>query len=1283
MSRQKPLNSDDILLLGKCLRSSIGFSSLIIELTHFIEVHFKRQCYVLLNQSYAISPNPQKNVQPPFNYDDFPNKDFTGDFLQTEINNQPWLITKLNYSNEALGFLLILNDNPLNELLKKRLLAISELASIHLYAKLQAQIQERRHKQLALVRSVSEKISQATDLDDLSHQITELVQSTFGYYYVAIFLLNPEISRLQFKSSASADKSDPPDFERSNHPGFALGEHLIGYVADTGQEIIANDISQEPRYKEVNSLNNTKSEAVIPLKAEDRILGVFDVQSNEMNAFNDNDLLILRSLANIISMAVESASLYQRVQSRAEQLATVSEVSRAIIVVLDTDDLLTRIVNIIHDRFVFPFVHLYTYDPQHKMLIFKAGSGSRTPLYQNASASFDIHSEIGILSWVARNKQTKRINNVSEEPLFRESPYSKGSVGSEMAIPIFFGSDLLGVLDIQSDHIFAFSADDQQLLETLAHNIAIAMHNARLYRSEKWRRQVAERMRDVAGLLSENIGLQDLLNSLLEKLQSLLPCDIAGLWMFEDFAGIDQNNSTPKEMYLAAYKTANGIPSIINGTLTTPLDSWVSNAINNREPTIRYPGNPIGPIGKAFQFNEDYSSISAPLMIRDETLGMITLVHHEPGRYGSESQKITAVFANYAAIAIKNNRLYTASQEQAWISTILLQVAQATQSQKDLNELVETIVRLTPMVTGVKGCALFLREPESGLFSLHAFYGIGESNEELELDEPLILRNAPLLDQLVELRNPLYVQDPKMDLNLPEAFSSQMEKDTLILMPLISRDQVLGAFMLANEPEPEIQSVRNHTFSEERLKIIQGIIQQTTVAIENIRLLEAKQEEAYVSTVLLQSAQAVVSSADLQDTLDSIVNIMPILVGIETSIIYFWNPDEELFRITHASTKDKTVESELMGVSYRLGDFPILDAVFSNNRSVVFPFIDSVLPADDWDLIVPDEGQIEPLSLIQSPYPLLICLPLAMKDDVFGVLIAKDMNSSMNRERRFELINGMAQQASLAIQNDLINREILERDRLDREFQLAREIQQTFLPSTALDLIGWEMDVRWETARQVGGDFYDYFLLPDGRLAVVIADVSDKGLAASLYMAVTRTLIRAAAQELQSPARTLERVNTLLLDNSQNGLFVTVFFGILAPENGRMVYTIAGHNPPMLQIFKTKKVLTLDKGGIAIGALPDIHLPQSELVLNDGDCLILYTDGVTEAFNGNDDMYGTRRLKNLLTKSFGKSAHSVVKDLETDLNIFRGNTPLSDDTTILAICKCLSLTDDHREDRGS
>ncbi len=204
---------------------------------------------------------------------------------------------------------------------------------------------------------------------------------------------------------------------------------------------------------------------------------------------------------------------------------------------------------------------------------------------------------------------------------------------------------------------------------------------------------------------------------------------------------------------------------------------------------------------------------------------------------------------------------------------------------------------------------------------------------------------------------------------------------------------------------------------------------------------------------------------------------------------------------------------------------------------------------------------------------------------------------------------------------------------------------------------GWEMDVRWNTAHQVGGDFYDYFLLPDGRLAVIIADVSNKGLAASLYMTVTRTLIKAAALEYTSPARTLERVNDLLLMDSQNGLFVTTFYGLLDLTNGVLTYTIAGHNPPLVLHKQANQVEELNKGGIALGALPDIHLEDRTLTLEKGDCLLLYTDGVTEAFNNDDQMYGTDRLIELLQSSCGDSAHQVLTRLDEDLQDFRKSAP--------------------------
>lgn len=169
--------------------------------------------------------------------------------------------------------------------------------------------------------------------------------------------------------------------------------------------------------------------------------------------------------------------------------------------------------------------------------------------------------------------------------------------------------------------------------------------------------------------------------------------------------------------------------------------------------------------------------------------------------------------------------------------------------------------------------------------------------------------------------------DPKEDLNLPEQLENEINKDTLILLPIIAHDDLLGAFMLANDPVLSVVSSDKQLISEERLKIIMGIIQQTAVAVENIQLLEARQEEAYISTVLLQAAQVVVSSADLGDTLDSIVNLMPILAGIESSAIYMWDADEKVFILTESTEKVAEGAEPLKGTSYEPGDFPMLDAV--------------------------------------------------------------------------------------------------------------------------------------------------------------------------------------------------------------------------------------------------------------------------------------------------------------------------------------------------------------------
>jgi len=431
------LSQRSIIQLGDELASLLDFQNQKERFIEYLRKEFGYDARVWLN-------NPPKSLQfcnpgidTPF---DFNSKEITAKLqaegaFRYEKGSSHWLVLPIKRGEQAVGRLILWGEEIRDPQSLRLLQDSCDIAGLVFFATIQTELQNWRQRQLALVREVSRQISQITDLNLLTTQITKLVQETFQYNYVAVFLITPDTQRLKFQASAISERnaepgSQLPDFEKDSHPGFSLGEHMIGYVAQTGEELIANDVTQEPRYQEIDSLDETKSEVVLPLKIEGQILGVFDVQSDEINAFHEDDLLVLRALADNIAIAIESTRLYQGMQFRMEQLRTVSEVSRAITFILDTDKLLQKIVSLIQTRFGFPLVHLYTVDPVHKKINFKAGSGEKSIYYQQAGVAFDIKSEKGILSWVIRNGETKRVDDVSEEPLYIQLSQIGQPVGS-------------------------------------------------------------------------------------------------------------------------------------------------------------------------------------------------------------------------------------------------------------------------------------------------------------------------------------------------------------------------------------------------------------------------------------------------------------------------------------------------------------------------------------------------------------------------------------------------------------------------------------------------------------------------------------------------------------------------------------------------------------------------------------------------------------------------------------------------------------------------------------
>lgn len=1163
-------------------------------------------------------------------------------------------VIPLKYQKETLGLLHLKRENqrPFTNQEFDFLEGMISHIAVALQTYRQIVLKNWRHDQLSLVRSVTSKIANITDLDRLFQQITEEIQKTFDCYFVSIFTIEAKTGKARFRASSGSNNTEAS----KSLSALEIDNGIIGHVASSGEELYVTDVKTDRTYQFDEVLPDTLSEIALPLILESGILGVLDVQSDEIEGFHENDVLVLRSLADSIALAIEEASLFNNLQRRAEQIAAVVEFGNVISSILDFETLMDEIVRIIQNRFSYPYVHIFTVQPDKNEVVFEAGFGSRSLSYHEKEIAYSIFDQHGIIPWVARSNMTRIVNEVANEPLFRPADILPQDTRSEIAVPLAFGGKVVGILDIQSDQPNAFDENDRFLFEALGSTIAIAIRNASLYRTEKWRRSVADGFRDVAGLISTNFALDQLLDNILDKLETYLPCDASAIWL------IEQNNRAKDipSLELAAVHCVD--PQSVTRAVkqSVAVRQWLENAMLLSETTLRKPSDVFCPLGVALAYSPDYSSIAVPLQSGDTPLGILTLAHHNPGRYNVEAKAMTTTFASYAAVAIQNSRLFSEAQEQAWISTVLLQISETIQNANSIPKLFDTMVRHIPLLVDIKNFAFLLFDQNQKSFVIKRTYG----NQVPTLESGYRLTEHSLLASLYSnfLADSTQIQSyvtGKLD-GFPCG-----PQESLMVFPITGRDKILGAFCaVLNHPSGDQEVFES---DKQNTAILQGIINQVSVALENLNLIEASQQEAYVTAALLQVAQAVVSLNELEEILATIVQLIPILVGIDSCMIYLWDENRQLFHPGQINSGSREEDRKLISQNFSQGEFKLLDSVRELDKIIHCPITDesrSPLRWKEFPCIIYDP---QDEMFLKEKKNWLIGFPLSVKGVVYGVLLVRETGGTAFQEKRLEILTGIAQQTALSIQNDQLNREIVDRERLDREFQLARQVQKTFLPDHLPSLDGWDLGARWQPARQVGGDFYDVFDLGNGQLGLVVADVSDKGMPAALYMTVTRTLIRASLKTYHTPAEVLKHVNNLLVMESLNGMYVTAVFAILSTHTGKLIYANAGHNQPLILRKTSQKIESLEKGGMALGVMSDSPLENQAVTLHDGDALVLFTDGVTDSFSFDGQAFGEGHLHQALTAAPYLTTNDMLSAIEKAASDFRGGQAPSDDITLVGI----------------
>lgn len=286
---------------------------------------------------------------------------------------------------------------------------------------------------------------------------------------------------------------------------------------------------------------------------------------------------------------------------------------------------------------------------------------------------------------------------------------------------------------------------------------------------------------------------------------------------------------------------------------------------------------------------------------------------------------------------------------------------------------------------------------------------------------------------------------------------------------------------------------------------------------------------------------------------------------------------------------------------------------------------------------------------------------------VIGVVQLLNKADGMFTQADARLLTAMASQAAISIENARLQEQVLQQRLIERELQTARDIQQSFLPESVPEIEGWDIAAFWKPMEGVAGDFYDLYPLADGRLALVIADVSGKGIPSALFMALCVTMLRFGMSMGMPPKQMIDRANQLIIQQQRSRMFATIFVSYLHLQTGAMQYISAGHNPPMVYRAARDTMEYINAKGVAVGVFEQAKYEEKFLIVEPHDVFVLYTDGITEIINEDEEEFDETRLESVIRTYADQPAQVIAAKIIEACHVFAGNMQSFDDETLLVV----------------
>lgn len=888
--------------------------------------------------------------------------------------------------------------------------------------------EQRRAEQFRVITEMGRQITSVLDVDGLLGEIVRLLKETFGYSQITIGLI--EGDELVFKAGAKASWSD----RQFLPPAVKVGvEGITGWVAGAGAPLLAPDVSKEPRYRYLAESSDTRSELAVPLKTKEGVIGVLNVESDQLDAFDESDLAVLQSLASQAAVAIENARLYEDTRRRLAHVTALQETAKAVASTLELDKLLDLIIQeattlLQADGGV---INLVDWERREDEVVAGTGLGAsvigrRSPLEGSLSGWVSLHQESVISS------QPREDNRVDKRALRWLEDGLERNIRSAAAAPLTVKDQVMGtlvVMDKQGGKA-EFDHNDLELLMAFANQAAAAIENARLFDAQQRRAEQFRLLSEVGARITSLLGVDELLDETARLVSEVLGYYLVNIGLIdgddlviEARAGRRRDDAPFVDLRLrvdgrevAARVARTGEPLLVPD-------------VNRDAEYVVMPGS-----------GETQSELAVPLKTKSGVMGVLDVQSERVRAFDESDVTVLQSLANLAAIAIEEARSFDAEQRRAEQFRVISEVGRQITSVLAIDDLLREIVRLVKETFG--------------------YYLVGISL--IEGDELVIKAGAgpPFDDPVFEPRRfkvgregvtgwvagtgkPLLVPDVSQEpryRGLSESAQSRSE----LCVPLMTKEKVIGVL--------NVESDELSAFDERDRVVLQSVAGYAAIALEEARLFDAEQRRAEQFRAISEMGHHITSILAVDELIEEIVHLLKNTLGYYLVSIALIEGDELVFK---AGAGPRWDDPLFQPIRLKLGQEGITGWVAATGEP----------------LSVPDVSQEPRYIALSDPIETRseLVVPLKTKTGVIGVLNVESDRLNAFDESDLAVLQSLAQQAAIAIENARLYEQAQHAAALEERSRLARDLHDAVTQSLfSASLIGEVVPAIWESDQEEG-----------------------------------------------------------------------------------------------------------------------------------------------------------------------------------------------------------------------